>query len=74
MSILHYIEIETALDIDLLNEKITRLENAIFVQKSEDLFYYWIDNKSTKGIDLTIENEGLIEVRNTTLSNRKLSL
>lgn len=68
MSIIHYIIPKLPLDIPKLNNFVSNIDNANHDERSEDTHYYWITDKSTRGFDITIE-EDVIEVRNTVLSN-----
>ncbi len=68
MSIIHNIKPKISLDISVLKSILEKDKNIQFQQRAEDYYFLWVDKKSTKGIDLTIE-ENNIEIRNTTLSN-----
>lgn len=68
MSIIHNIKPKISLDILALKNILEKDKNLIFQQRTEDYYFLWIDEKSTKGVDLTIE-ENNIEIRNTILSN-----
>jgi hypothetical protein len=69
MSLIHNIVPKRALDISRLNSFVSKIGNTAFEDRGGGTYYYWIKGKSTRGLDLTIE-ENLIEVRNTVLSNR----
>ena len=69
MSVIHYIINEKPLDIFILNKFVSTIEGAKCEERGEGVFYFWIDEKSTRGFDITIE-QAYIEIRNTVLSNR----
>ena len=68
MSLIHNIITKRPLDISRLNSFVSTIDKATFENRGKGTYYYWIDGKSTRGFDITIEGE-LIEVRNTVLSN-----
>lgn len=68
MSLIHNIITKRPLDISRLNSFVSTIDNAMFENRGEGTYYYWIDGKSTRGFDITIDGE-LIEIRNTILSN-----
>ena len=68
MSVIHNIITKQLLDISRLNNFVSTIDNATFESRGEGTYYYWIDGKSTRGFDITIDGE-IIEVRNTVLSN-----
>ncbi len=68
MSIIHNIVYQRPLDISRLDKFISTIEGATYENRGEDVSYFWIESKSTRGFDITFE-DGYIEVRNTILSN-----
>ena len=68
MSITHYIKAQEALNLEQLNTLILSISNISYEKRSPESYYYWIDKKSTRGVDITLESNS-IEIRNTTLSN-----
>lgn len=68
MSIIHNIVYQRPLDIPRLDKFISTIEDATYENRGEDVLYFWIEGKSTRGFDITFE-DGYIEVRNTILSN-----
>ena len=68
MSIIHKILPVSGFEISDLNDFATTIENAKYKVKNDDTTYYWIDGKSNRGVDISLE-DGLIEIRNTILSN-----
>jgi hypothetical protein len=69
MSIIHYIINKKPLNILKLNKFVSTIEGARCKDNGDGVFYFWIEGKSTRGFDLTLE-QGHIEIRNTVLSNR----
>lgn len=69
MSIIHNIIPKMPLDISRLNKFVSTIDNAASEKRGEGTHYYWIDGRSTRGFDITIE-DGSIEIRNTILSNK----
>ena len=69
MSVIHNIISKRPLDISRLDKFVATIDGATYEDRGEGVFYFWIDGKSTRGFDITLE-EGYIEVRNTVLSNR----
>jgi hypothetical protein len=70
MSVIHNIINKRPLDIARLNKFVSTIDDATYEERGEGTFYYWIDGKSTRGFDITLE-KGFIEVRNTILSNKQ---
>lgn len=68
MSISHYIVAKQPLEITQLNSYVETLKNTKYEYRGEGTNLYWIDGKSTRGVEITIEDDS-IEVRNTILSN-----
>ena len=68
MSIVHNIINKRPLDFSRLNSFVSTIDGAMYENRGENAFYYWIDRKSTRGLNITIEKDS-IEVRNTVLSN-----
>lgn len=72
MSAVHYIRLsdEHPFDFKLLERIIERsLDRVCYVQKSPVLGYYWIDEASTRGVDVTLEEPEWVEIRNTSHSS-----
>ncbi len=69
MSIIHNIIPKSNFDFNYFNKVVSTNSEIKFEYRGENTFYYWIDKKSTRGLDLSIE-DGLIEIRNTVLSNK----
>ncbi|WP_250633069.1 hypothetical protein [Rhodoflexus caldus] len=69
MSLIHYIIYKRPLDISRLDEFVSTIKGATYEDRGEGVFYFWIDGKSTRGFDITLEQD-YIEVRNTILSNK----
>ena len=56
----------------LLQKIIERtLANVLYEQRSKSLCYFWIDGASTRGVDVTLERENWIELRNTGFSSKE---
>ena len=71
MSIIHNIIPEKELDIyELANYLDNVLDDFSIEQRGDTNFYMWINNKSTRGVDLSFEENNIIEIRNTILSNK----
>lgn len=68
MSITHYIQTKETLNFEQLNTLLLSIKNITYEKRGLEAYYYWIDKKSTRGVDITIESHS-VEVRNTTLSN-----
>ncbi len=69
MSIIHKIVCKKTFDISTLDKRVSSIEGAKYEDRGEGVFYFWIDEKSTKGFDITLEKD-FIEIRNTILSNK----
>lgn len=69
MSVIHNIIVNRPLDNSKLEKFVSTIDGARYKDKGESIFYFWIDGKSTRGFDITLEH-GYIEVRNTILSNK----
>lgn len=70
MSFSHYIKTNAPLDFILLQKIIKRtLGDVKYEQRAENLCYFWINQNSTRGVDVSIEDENWVEIRNTSLSN-----
>lgn len=69
MSVIHRIINKYPLDISRLNKFVSTINGAKYEDRGEGVFYFWIEGKSTRGFDITLE-QGYIEVRNTILSNK----
>ncbi|MBY0487834.1 MAG: hypothetical protein K2P85_11705 [Flavobacteriaceae bacterium] len=68
MSIYHYIKTEIPFDFEKLQNIFSNNSAISLEQRNENLCYFWQNNNSTRGIDVSFEN-GLIELRNTIMSN-----
>jgi hypothetical protein len=68
MSIYHYIKTEIPFDFEKLHNIFSNNSAISLEQRNENLCYFWQNNNSTRGIDVSFEN-GLIELRNTIMSN-----
>ena len=68
MSINHYIKTQIPFDFEKLHSIFSNNGAISLEQKNENLCYFWQNNNSTRGIDVSFEN-GLIELRNTIMSN-----
>lgn len=72
MSILHYIKTKDRINFDILRKVIERtVADVKYEQRSETLCYFWIDEASTRGVDVSLEAENWIELRNTGFSNKE---
>jgi len=69
MSIINNIIGRQPLDITKLNSFVSSIDGVKYKNRGEGTFHYWIDGKSTRGVDITPEKKR-IEVRNTILSNK----
>lgn len=69
MSIIHNIINKRTLDISRLEKFVSTIDGATYEDRGKGVFYFWIDGESTRGIDITLE-QNFIEVRNTILSNK----
>lgn len=69
MSVIHNIINKHPLDISRLTKFVTTIDGATYEDRGEGVFYFWINGKSTRGFDITLEQD-YIEVRNTILSNK----
>lgn len=69
MSTIHNIKPKGTFTFSKLNLKLRELPFDVqFRNKHDNIYYYWVPDKATRGVDVTIEDD-LIEVRNTILSN-----
>lgn len=69
MSVIHNIINKKPFDISKLDKFVSTIDGVKYEDRGEGVFYFWIDGKSTRGLDITLE-QGYIEVRNTVLSNK----
>ena len=69
MSVIHNIIYKKPLEISELEKYVSTIDGATYENRGEDVLYFWIDGKSTRGFDITFE-QSYIEVRNTILSNK----
>lgn len=70
MSVIHNIIYKKQLDVSKLDKFVSTIDGATYENRGEDVLYFWITGKSTRGFDITFE-QGYIEVRNTILSNKQ---
>lgn len=69
MSTIHNIKPKQTFAFSELNKKISEFPFHVKYDKRGDFtFYYWVPEKSTRGVDVSIEGD-IIEIRNTVLSN-----
>jgi len=72
MSVLHYIKTKEPINFVLLQKIIERtLVDVQCEQRSETLCYFWIDRASTRGVDVSTEEENWVELRNTSFSSKE---
>jgi hypothetical protein len=72
MSVLHYIKTKEPINFDILQKVIERtLADVEYEQRSETLCYFWIDGASTRGVDVSLERENWIKLRNTGFSSKE---
>ena len=70
MSIIHTIHPVIQLDFSVLNKYLSaHIKNIVYEKRGGNLFYYWLDKQSIRGVDVSIEKEEYIEIRNTLMSN-----
>jgi len=69
MSIIHNIISKKPIEISKLNTLVSDIDGAMCENRGEGTCYFWIDGKSTRGFEITLEQDS-IEVRNMILSNR----
>lgn len=68
MSLIHHIITKRPLDVAKLTNFVSNISNAMCENRGEGTYYFWIEGKSTRGFDITIDGDD-IEVRNTILSS-----
>jgi len=68
MSLLHYIITKEKLDLDKFKRNVSNITDTKFENRGDNTLYFWVEGKSTRGLDITLEND-FIEIRNTILSN-----
>jgi hypothetical protein len=72
MSVFHYIKTKDPIDFTILQKIIEHtLADVLYEQRSDILCYFWIDGASTRGVDVSVEDEGWIELRNTGFSSKE---
>lgn len=70
MSILRYIKTEKEPDFELLTVYLQKcIPRILAEQRGENLYYFWEAVNSSRGVDLSLESENFLEVRNTACSN-----
>ena len=68
MSVVFKIIPKLPLHIGQLHQKLKPVENLVIEPRGSNVYYYYIDQESTRGVDITLEDD-TIEIRNTFLSN-----
>jgi hypothetical protein len=69
MSIIHNVVPHKKVSKEFFLQKSLQIENVKYENRGEGTIYFWIDKLSTRGVDITFEQDG-IEIRNTILSNK----
>lgn len=70
MSILHYIKTEKKFKFKRLFKELKRnYLNIEFEERTENLYYLWLSDFSARGVDISVEKENWVELRNTILSS-----
>src|SRR5690606_28838808 len=71
MSTIHKVITENKLDINYLFELIQKSFDSEIIceERGSNVYYFWVKEKSTRGMDITLEDYG-VEIRNTGLSNK----
>lgn len=69
MSIVHNIIGKRPIDMSKIDTFVSNIDGAICENRGEGIYHFWIDGKSTRGFEITLERDS-IEVRNMVLSNR----
>ncbi|MBC5833796.1 hypothetical protein G6N05_02760 [Flavobacterium sp. F372] len=70
MSKTHYIQTNLEFSIDSFIQHIAEeIEHVEYQKRADNLCYLWFSEASTRGVDITIEENELIEIRNTIMSN-----
>jgi len=69
MSIVHNIIGKRPIDMSKIDTFVSNIDGAICENRGEGTYHFWIDGKSTRGFEITLERDS-IEVRNMVLSNR----
>ena len=68
MSINHYIIPKQQYDLNQFFGLVTKIEGIQYEDRGNNIYYFWMDGKSTRGIDFTVEGDR-IELRMTNFSN-----
>jgi hypothetical protein len=68
VSVIHNIIPKFPVKITAFHKQLKDTTENLQFRKKESTYYYWIDGKSTRGVDVTFEKKS-IEIRNTILSN-----
>jgi len=68
MSRNHYIIPKQQYDLNEFFELVTKIEDVRYSDRGNDSYYFWLDGKSTRGMDFSIDGDR-IEIRNTNFSN-----
>lgn len=70
MSKTHYIQTNLEFSIDSFILHIAEeIEHVEYQKRTDNLCYLWFTEASTRGVDISIEENELIEIRNTVMSN-----
>lgn len=70
MSVLNYVKTKQSFEFNYLQNIIKNEFEAVeFKQRSPKLCFVWLDGVSTRGVDVSIEGENWIELRNNALSS-----
>lgn len=70
MSKTHYIQTNLEFSIDSFIQHIAEeIEHVEYQKRADNLCYLWFTETSTRGVDISIEENELIEIRNTVMSN-----
>jgi len=71
MSTIHKVITENKLDVNHLFELAQKSFDAEIIceERGSNVYYFWVKEKSTRGMDITLEDYG-VEIRNTGLSNK----
>ncbi len=54
MSLIHNIIIKSPLDVARLNKFVATIEGATYEARGENVIYFWINGKSTRGLTLRL--------------------
>lgn len=68
MSVIHYIIPEESYNLNSFFDLVCKIEDVKYDQRGSNIYYFWTENRSTRGMDFCIEGDR-IEIRNTSFSN-----